>query len=428
MANDKRNWIGGAAKSTHVMTATIANTWAGADTIRTEIIDEGGNTKFVQTTTTSSTIETGVLDPHLADLQADTQTVFAAVTWTKSGTDKIVATAKLSGKPLSGGSVTNVVVDASTTAGNGDVTWALTTASAGPHDANTDANWTDATPAAQASPTDDDDVKILPHPTDVDFAGNPISYPILYGLDQSSIDLKTFRVGRSYEGQLGDPIQGFFFQIDCKWPAGASGKTVIDSRATAIWLKGSHDEINIAGSPAGKDAIRLAGGTISLLRLIGSRILGKTTIIDSTIVPAIEAFGFGGEVEIGTETGTPTTSIDLDGGRWVINRPITGGGVGRLRVMGGEVIHNVGDVTLADNYGALMFLNSGGTIAKLENHNGTTNFEQNKKHQIIVSAAEIWAGQILDQSGLANVSWSADIIKHGGLVLSDTGTTIAFTA
>ena len=267
------NWIGGAAKTTHVMTATIANTWATSDTIKTEIIDEGGTTKNVTTTTTSGVIETGVLDVHLAELQADTQVVFAAITWTKSGTTKIVATAKDSGKPLSGGSVTNVIVDASTTAGDGDVTWAVTTASTGPNDANTDANWTDASESATTSPLDDGDTRILPHPTDVDTAGNSISYDIRYGLNQSSIDLNTFRIGRSFTGMIGDPLQEFFFQIDCTSNGGV-GKTVIDSSSPSIWIKGTHTAINVAGLPLSKDAFHLAGGTITALRFMGSRVLG----------------------------------------------------------------------------------------------------------------------------------------------------------
>ena len=421
------NWIGGAAKTTHVMTATIANSWQNTpDTIRTEIVDEGGTTKFVQTSVTGTSIETDVLDPHLVDLLADTQRVFAAITWTKSGTDKIVATAKVSGVPLAGGVGTNLVTDNSTTNGNGDVTWANTTPNSGPNDGRTNANWTKADESTTTPPLSGttNTVRFLPHPSDVDLGGIPVSYDLTYGLNHSGINVNRYRHGRSYRGIVGDPTQGFFFQIDC---TNNTGKTIIDSNSPSIWLKGSHSAINIAGLPLGEDALHLGGGTITDLRMLGSRVLGKITIASSTVVVTIESLGANMEVDIGTETGTLISQMTVDGGTWTIRRAITGGS-GILDLLGGTITHTVGNVTLVKNYGGLIYFNSTGIIATLKNFKGTSNFERNTTHGIEVQAATIWSGQILDKSGLANVNWSGNIIVFGGSVTSDTAATQSQTA
>ena len=422
------NWIGGTAKTTHVMTATVDQTWSssGPDVIRTEIIDEGGTTRFVQTNVTSGTVSTGVIDPHLVDLQADTQRVFAAITWTKGSTSTIVATAKEAGVPLSSGVQTNVIIDNSTTAGDGRVVWATTTANTGPNDGNTDANWTDQNDAATTSPLSGttNTVRFLPHPTDVDLGGNPVSYDLRYGLIHSGININRYRHGRSYRGIVGDPTQGFFFQIDC---TNNTGKTIIDSNSPSIWLKGSHSAINIAGLPLGEDALHLGGGTITDLRMLGSRVLGKITIASSTVVVTIESLGANMEVDIGTETGTLISQMTVDGGTWTIRRAITGGS-GILDLLGGTITHTVGNVTLVKNYGGLIYFNSTGIIATLKNFKGTSNFERNTTHGIEVQAATIWSGQILDKSGLANVNWSGNIIVFGGSVTSDTAATQSQTA
>lgn len=429
------NWIGGAAATTHVMTATIANTWTANDIIKTTIYDEGGTAFSVLTTVLGSDIETQVRDRHLTQLKSSSDAVFAKIIWTASGTDKIVATAKVIGEPLSGndgGAPSNLIIDESTTAGNGDVTWANTTANTGPNDANTDANWTDESEATTTSPLDDGVVRILPHPTKKDAAGKPLSYDIRYGLDQSDIDLAEFRVGQSYKGIIGnvvgDGTTPFYFHIDCKFPGGADGVTVIDSASPSICLRGDHDAINVAGLPRGEDALHLdgGGGTTVVLRLLGPRVLGKVTIADSNDFQQIESIGAHMEVEIGTQTGAGNQidKFTADGGTWTINRGLDdGSNTAVIIITGGTFRLMVGDVDLLDNRGGTFFFNSTGLITRLNNYTGITSFEENITHGPTVTNASIWSGGILDKSGLKNVTYSNNIIVYGGAVTSDTGTT-----
>ena len=227
------NWIGGTTAVTHVMTGTITLAWANSDVIKTRIWDENGVEQLVTTTVTGFVdIENQVRDPHLSDLQNSTLSKFAAITWTSSGTGAIVATAKVSGKPISGNrpartSNENQLEDNSlaTTAGDGVMTWVNTTANAGPNDGRTATNWLDGL-GGTGLPANSDNMKFLPHTTDVDLAGRPVSYDLLYGLDHDDVDLTSENIGRSYRGIIGDPINKFFFKINCTTGV---GKVVVDS-------------------------------------------------------------------------------------------------------------------------------------------------------------------------------------------------------
>ena len=431
------NWIGGTTAVAHVMTATVENTWSSStpDTIKTTIYDEGGTAWSVTTNATGSDIETNVIDPHVIDLNASTIAVFAKVTWVKASSTTFTATADVAGVPLSGndsGAPSNLVIDASTTASNGTVVWANTTANAGPNDANTDANWTDESEATTTSPLDDGVVRIIPHPTKKDVAGNPLSYDILYGLDQSDIDLAELRIGKAFKGLIGnvvgDGTTPFYFHIDAKFPGGSDGIVVIDSSSPSICLRGDHDAINVAGLPRGVDALHLhgGGGTTVVLRLLGPRVLGKVTIADTNDFQQIESIGAHMEVEIGTQTGAGNQidSFTVDGGTWIINRGLdNGSNTAVVIVTGGIIRHMTGDVDLLDNRGGTFFFNSTGLLTRLHHYNGITSFEENTTHGPTVSATKVWGGQILDKSGLKNVTWSTNPILYGGSVTSDTATT-----
>ncbi len=425
------NWIGGATAVTHVMTGTITQTWANTDVIKTQIWLENGTEQSVSTTVSGFvSIENQVRNTHLTDLQNSVLSEFAKVTWTASGTVAIVATAKLAGRPISGNKPSRTTKenelenDATGVGGNGINTWVNTTANAGPNDGNTAANW------GGTAPVNTNTVLILPHPTDLDIAGKPVSYDLLYGLDHSDKNLNSFKVGRSYTASIGDALRGFHFKIDCT--TASPSVTVIDTGGPATWIAGAHTAINISGLPIGQDAFNLGGGegTTTTLRLLGSRVLGKVTIQDACPVVNFECFGANMDVEIGTEVTTKINSFTSNAGNWLIERAIDAGDPindndGVTIVTGGIYRHTIGIIEQLDVYGGIFFYNGSGTLTRLNNFAGVTSFEENIQASVTVTNASIWSGRIIDKSGLSNVVYTNDVIVFGGSVTSDTATTQA---
>ena len=133
------NWTGGASAVAEVDSALFANTWASADTITsTMTAEDGSTTQTVQSTATSSTIETGVRDVHLTDLQNSSNSMFVKVTFAASGSDTITGTAKTAGIPF-------YWTESVTTAGDGTLVITqdgsgASTLSEGPNDWNVDSS------------------------------------------------------------------------------------------------------------------------------------------------------------------------------------------------------------------------------------------------------------------------------------------------
>ena len=423
MAN--ANWIGGASKTTHVMTLTYAQTWTASDTMKTDIRDENGELYSVTSTATSGTIETGVRDIHLADLQAESvKIVFAAITWTSSGTDAIVATAKITGKPLSGnntGPLTHLIIDTSTINGDGTAVWVNTTDNSGPNDAGTAANWVTNAGATTGFPIDDEDVLFLPHPTDLDPGGNPVSYDLLYGLDVSNSDVNSLRIGRSYKGAIGDAANEWYFRLHVT-SNDSAGETVIDTNSPSMWLRGNHTSLIVAGLPLGNDVLHLGAGTITTMRLIGNRVRGKITAANACVINTIISIGASMRVELGTDTVTGITTATIDGGSWISHRKFIAD-TSVLTILGGTFSHMIGEIVTINNYGGLLFLNSNATFAKINHFSGTTSFEQNISSGPTVTNIDLFSGQILDKSGLGNVTYSNPIKVYGGSATSDTAQT-----
>ncbi len=157
-------WIGSAPAVAMVETDTFSVTWIAAETISVSI----GSKKFTYAIT-SGVIAT-FLPLLLAALQALDTTVypeFAEVAWTGTATT-IIATAKTAGKPFTLVWTTNSAA--------GVITPAATTASSGPYDWSTAANWSLA-----AVPVNTNAVILNPGAT------------ILYGLAQSGVTLASLR-------------------------------------------------------------------------------------------------------------------------------------------------------------------------------------------------------------------------------------------
>ena len=157
-------WQGGASTTAQVNTGTFAGGWATGTTATTTLTMENGSSTqtVVSTVGATETIE-AARDLHLAALQADTQSLFRRFTFAASSTDKIIYTTKAAyaGIPTA--------ITASETAA-GTFTMATTTPNSGPNDVGTAANYNTA-----AIPVTDDELQIMPHPSDEDSVGAPKS-------------------------------------------------------------------------------------------------------------------------------------------------------------------------------------------------------------------------------------------------------------
>lgn len=183
-------WVGGAAAVSQVQTFTFAGTWEVGDLIRVTI-----GSKVWDYAVTSTTIATflplfvtayNALDssdyPEMAELTA------------ASSSPALTFTADTAGKPFtitltpleSGGGA----ADAQTIEGAGTATTGTaTTASAGPNDWSTAANW-----SGSAVPTSSDSVYLENSDDD-----------ILYGFAQSAVTLPVFAIAASFTGTIGLP-------------------------------------------------------------------------------------------------------------------------------------------------------------------------------------------------------------------------------
>ncbi len=163
-------WVGNAAAAAQVNTHTIS----GGNGSSTFTVTIGG----VSISVVWATSDNATASALQALLAASTHPYFSAITWTV-GTNIITGTAKTAGVPF--------ISTSAQSGGTGTFVAATTTASAGPNDWSTAANW-----SGGVVPTNGDDVVIR------DSSNN-----ILWGLGQSAIALNSLRIFKSFTGKLG---------------------------------------------------------------------------------------------------------------------------------------------------------------------------------------------------------------------------------
>lgn len=403
-----KTWRGGTTGVKQVDTMTAADTWATSDTLTTTLTSENGSTQTVVSTATGSTIETNVIDVHIADLLADTQSLFTQITWAKASAATITGTAKIAGIPF-------YCAGSETTAGDGSYSRASTTANAGPRDWNTAANWS----AAAVPVNDTDSVLIQPHDTDEDALGNPISYSILYGLDQSAVDVIGFNVPKAFKGSVGDPIAGNYLKIDCAF--GSDPPTVINTGGSGVWLEGVFDNLTINGGRGLGDRFMRFKGTYTTTRILDGNISGIIKFMDGVAITTLEGHGCGGAiVEVGTGSGI--TTFDVDSGNWTTSQAITTANLGAFL----KLKHTTGAVTTIHNRGARVEYNSSGTLGTLNNRLGFFDLSRNTAASVTVTNATIWSGILTDRGGAGNVTYTNNILVRGGNVNTETGATVDY--
>jgi len=210
---------------------TVQITADDAATTYTLTIGSGNNTAAVSVAGTG----TGVNDTAAA-LQAaaaaSTHPYFAAITFTV-GTDTITMTAATAGVPFTAAS--------SVAGGTGTIgAVANSTASAGPNDWSTAANW-----SAGAVPVADDDVIL-----------QDCSTNICWGLAQSAVDLDSLEIRRTYTGRIGLNYRAFATSAD----GATTDADALEYRATYLDIESDRVEIGAhsgVGSPTGSSRINL---------------------------------------------------------------------------------------------------------------------------------------------------------------------------
>lgn len=175
-------WRGSAKAVAELDTLTPGGTIVAADTFSVTI-----NNKVVSFVTTDSTIATACIGVQAA-LAACTEPEFLELTYVNTGTT-VTATANTPGKPFT--MTTSIISSA------GTFTHAVTTASSGPNDWGTAANW-----STNSVPVNSDTVY---------FSASRVS--CLYGLNQSAVTLTALNIEQSFTGQLGNPdYNGNYFE------------------------------------------------------------------------------------------------------------------------------------------------------------------------------------------------------------------------
>ncbi len=414
-----KEWVGGTSAVAQISTITLNNDTDDNETAYTiTMTDENGGTSAVSIT--PSGVDESVIAAALqAAAAGSTNRLFTAITWTVA-TTVITATANDDGVPF--------YFASTVTGGTGTTTDATGTASAGPNDWNTAANWSTSGVPSSADA--------------VIFTGADTSYDVLYGLDQSAIDLDTLKSGPSYTGMVGDPDNGFYLMIDV---SNTTGKTVINSRGRAFWIEGLLDTISVTGGIRSADMVKIGPNTTTeRLTVTGNAILGTITVANATTLQklfmincprATVTFGTSvattDEVVINSGTFNSESSIEattvaggevtepghiiISGGTW---NQSGAGAVRNIIQTGGTTNYNgigtIGDAGDGDAYGLKMY-------------GGAFNLTASEAKALTVVDAEVFGGVFTERSGTGVVTYTNDIIVQGGDVKVDTAGTIAVT-
>lgn len=342
----KRTWIGGAAAGTQVVTVTVGGSFSGetfevsvSGVVIASYTQSGGDG--------ANEIAQGLVAAWNASGNPLASDVTAAdTTATTAGT--LTLTADTAGVPFT--------VTLNTPGGSATFTQATTAANYGPNDWNTVANWEE-----RSLPVASDDVLIQG------------STSILYGLDQSAIELDSFRVA-NYTGNIGGA--GNPLQLDIENSTGvfeynSSGVGYIDIGDSAI----SPVITGTAMSSSGY-GLYLSGSTTGTLASVtvkkGRVALFTETGATKTITTVVQSFD---------TNATSDTLVDIGEGVTLTNLQKTGGscvlrtGATTVQNDASELrIEGSGAITTLNVLGGTVIPNGTGTITNLNLKGGTADF------------------------------------------------------
>ena len=395
-------WQGGTTAVAQVETFTLNNDFNDSETALTMTLTaEDGTTTQTVSIDPSGTDESTIAAAWETALGNSTETLFTPVTWSVS-TNVVTGTAKIAGKPFYAAS--------SVTGGAGTVTDSISTASAGPYDYNTTANFSGA-----AVPSSNDIVFVVPHPTDKK------SYDIKYGLDQNAVDLSEFRVTETYDGNIGDSVNEYYLRTGV---SGTNALTVLNGKGGALWLKGKMDSCYVLRAINSKDAVHLSLD-IDDLYILGPNVQGTVTVAASTALDNTHIHDCPGAI-VNIKTGvTSFDLLEMDSG--TVKLESDPADSANVNVNGGildiDTVTYTSNSTLTVRKGGAVNFNTGGVLTTLNVRGGRFSFDKNRSSGITVTTPTQWGGLISARSGLSNITWSNNVTQHGGDTSGDVPTT-----
>lgn len=411
MANANITWQGGATAVTQIERFALQNDFNDSETaLIMTMTDENGGTETA-TIDPSGTDESAIAALWLTALQAKTTDLFTAVAWTVSGAT-VTGTARISGIPFYAAS--------SVTGGAGSVNDSESTASAGPNDVNTAANYVGGSKFGA-----DDKVRVLPHPT------NDLSYAMLYGLDQSALDIQSLNVGETFDKDIGQTANSFYLMVDVSnITTDADPRVIFNGRGGACWISGTLDNVYIIGGINSQHMLHTKG-TVPNTFVNGSAVQGTLTMesgaMDNLYIEDSPGLTFRVKSAVSSfdllemNSGTGEYEDDpADGCNFNVNG-------GQLTISTTDWSASGGTDKFVNVRGGLVLFNSGGVLDDLVLYAGEFSTSQNQSGALAITDHIMYGGILNVKSGLNNVTFanasSRTITKHGGLVIGDIAIT-----
>ena len=405
-------WVGGASTVAQVQTDVFAGgAWTGDGTILATMTSEDGSTTQVVSLNSTAVSSEAQLDLFLADLQGSSETMFQAVTFSKSGADTILSTAKVAGVPFYL-AMTEFCDDTTGTITEVNDGTGASVLSEGPSDWNVDGsgqytgtNWRTGGDTNAVKPADSDTVRI-----------STGSYDIRYGLYQAGIDLNELRVTPGYKGSIGQGANSIYLRIDVT-SSGAQAVT-INGRGQECWLDTTCPDVHVLGGPAGVNLLQLAGDVDNLH--VSGPVNGTVTCKAAMALDNVFVVGAPRAV---VNIGAAVTSMDdvfVDGGTVTIDDCAI---ASTLNVMGtGTLIHKgslpASTVPAFNVYGGHAEYNGQGTLTTLNVYAGLFTLNNSTADAVLISTCNQHGGTVTDDAGIVNATWTTFNRDGGGGVVS----------
>lgn len=340
-------WINNTgAEVAQVWKGTITTTTNGHTYVVTLTMDDASTVAITYVVanppdTTATLVATG----FIAAWNASTHPAVARITATQSGA-QVILTADTAGVPFS-------------VAASGTGTWSgtgNTTSNVGNNDYGTASNW-----SLNTVPASTNDV-VIGGPT----SGQSVS--ILYGLNQSSVDIAAFNVQKDYNGQIGREEDGksYYLRIDPDTVdyQGSANLAFIDIGSANI-----SPQVECNGSAlTGKFALYLKGSNIATLEVRKGKVgiaplTGETTTVATLLVSFLSNPQGDSDVTVGS--GVTLTTLTQSGGKCLlkcaattvtnyVNTELTTDGSGAIttwNLYGKGYPNSTGTVTTLNLYG-----------------------------------------------------------------------------
>jgi hypothetical protein len=256
-----------------------------------------------------------------------------------------------------------------------------------------------------------DDVILAPHPD------TGVSWSILYGLDQSTINLKKLVRPKAYKGTVGDSINNFYLFIDVANTGGSNTpRALIAGDGGDFWLQGTSTNVYLLGTNRSKDAVHI-GGAVTNGYCVGSGVQGTVTFKAGMALTNLYMNNCPG-AKVTVDTGvTGFTLIEATAGYLTNKSAVTTVNVGGSAT----VRHKIGAVTTWTCRGGYSYYDSSGTLTTEVVNDGVFDLRESEAAAVIISNCTVRGGHHTDEGGLVNVTYSNNLIKHGGSISTDHG-------